>query len=139
MRLPLKELAPPAIGPTTALKLAGLLLVLAAYALFLGPYRRLAQSVGLKLGAWIPVQFSRILCSRFGVKVRLHGAIAVGAKQLVVANHVSWLDIPVLASVAPMSFLAKKEIGASPVGRALASLQSGIYVDSTERMHPTGK
>ena len=67
------------------------------------------------------------------MRVRRHGAIGGVARQLVVANHVSWLDIPVLASLAPMSFLAKKEIGDNPVSRELVALQGVVYVDRGRR------
>ena len=32
-----------------------------------------------------------------------------------VSNHVSWLDIPVVGSVAPVFFLSKAEIGKWPI------------------------
>ena len=45
----------------------------------------------------------------------------------------SWLDIPVLASLEPMTFLAKKEVGSAWVGRALVALQGVVYVDRERR------
>ena len=56
-----------------------------------------------------------------------------GANQLIVANHVSWLDIPVLGSLEPMSFLAKKEVGDHPLGRELVAMQGVVYVDRRRR------
>jgi 1-acyl-sn-glycerol-3-phosphate acyltransferase len=53
--------------------------------------------------------------------------------RLIVANHVSWLDIPILGSLAPMRFLAKKEIGQHPVGREIVALQGAVYVDRGRR------
>ncbi|WP_372493315.1 lysophospholipid acyltransferase family protein [Prauserella halophila] len=45
-----------------------------------------------------------------------HGGSGVGT--LVVANHVSWLDIPVLLALEPVTFLAKREVARWPfVGR----------------------
>jgi lyso-ornithine lipid O-acyltransferase len=33
---------------------------------------------------------------------------------LLVCNHTSWLDIPVLSALAPVSFVAKLEVGGWP-------------------------
>ena len=55
------------------------------------------------------------------------------ARRLIVANHVSWLDIPVLGSIEPMTFLAKKEVGAPALGGRLARLQGVIFVDRGRR------
>ena len=77
--------------------------------------------------------FQRLLCAGLAVRVRRHGTFSSAPKQLIVANHVSWLDIPVLGSLEPMSFLAKKEIGDHPVGRELVAMQGVVYVDRRRR------
>jgi len=128
--------APPSPRPvaaTTYVRLAGLVLALAAFVVALGPPRRLAQALGSRLGERTPVWFQRLLCAGLGVSVRPHGAVAAERPLLIVANHVSWLDIPVLGSLAPMSFLAKKEVGDHPLGRALVALQGVVYVDRERR------
>ena len=56
-----------------------------------------------------------------------------GQPVLIVANHVSWLDIPVLSAVAPISFIAKKEVGNWPFVSSLARLQRTVFVDRTRR------
>lgn len=121
------------IGGTTAVRLAALLVGLAAFVLVLGPPRRLAQRFGWRLGERTPVLFQRLLCAGLGVRVRSHGEIGASGARLIVANHVSWLDIPVMGSLAPMSFLAKKEIGGNLLGRELAALQGVVYVDRGRR------
>lgn len=118
-----------ALRVTTVVRLAGLLAALAAYVVAFGPPRRIAQALGSRLGERTPVVFQRLLCLGLAVRVRRHGEIAASGGRLVVANHVSWLDIPVLGSLAPMSFLAKREIGAHAIGRALVALQGAVYVD----------
>jgi lyso-ornithine lipid O-acyltransferase len=52
---------------------------------------------------------------------------------LLVANHTTWLDIPVLSAVAPVSFVAKKEVGSWPFVSSLARLQRTVFVDRTRR------
>jgi 1-acyl-sn-glycerol-3-phosphate acyltransferase len=109
-----------------------------AAALFLlvnGPLRRLAQWRGWRLGRRTPVSFHRLLCAALGVRVRVYGRPEAAARRLIVANHVSWLDIPVLASIEPMTFLAKTEVGAPALGGRIARLQGVIFVD---RRRPRG-
>ena len=53
--------------------------------------------------------------------------------MLLVANHTSWLDIPVLSAVAPVSFVAKKEVGGWPFVSSLARLQRSVFVDRARR------
>ena len=108
------------------------LLAAGLFLLLLGPLRALAQSRGWRTGRGAAPWFQRLACAALGVEVRVHGRPAPG-KRLIVANHVSWLDIPVLGSVEPMTFLAKKEIGAPALGGRLARLQGIIFVDRGRR------
>jgi 1-acyl-sn-glycerol-3-phosphate acyltransferase len=43
-----------------------------------------------------------------GLKISVDGGAA--KRALLVANHISWLDVPVLGSLAPMNFLSKSEV-----------------------------
>jgi 1-acyl-sn-glycerol-3-phosphate acyltransferase len=61
-----------------------------------------------------------LLVSGSGCDVMAH--FSAETKLLIVANHVSWLDIPVLGSLKPMSLLAKKEIGDHPAGWQICRL-----------------
>jgi 1-acyl-sn-glycerol-3-phosphate acyltransferase len=108
------------------------LLAAGLFLLLLGPLRAFAQSRGWRMGRGAAPWFQRLACAALGVEVRVHGRPAPG-KRLIVANHVSWLDIPVLGSVEPMTFLAKKEIGAPALGGRLARLQGIIFVDRGRR------
>jgi 1-acyl-sn-glycerol-3-phosphate acyltransferase len=123
----------PPIAATTAARLLSLIVALAAFVVVFGPARRAAQRFGSPFGAAIPVYFQRLLCAGLGVKVRRHGTFSSGPKRLIVANHVSWLDIPVVGSLGPMSFLAKREVGDHPIGRMLIAMQGVVYVDRSRR------
>ncbi len=57
----------------------------------------------------------------------------LGAPTLVLANHVSWIDIPVMAGALPLSFIAKQEIAAWPIFGYLARLQRCIFLDRTRK------
>ncbi|MEE1942861.1 lysophospholipid acyltransferase family protein [Streptomyces sp. TRM 70361] len=63
-----------------------------------------------------------------GVRVRITGVPAAGP-VLVVANHVSWLDVPLLAAVAPGRMLAKREVGGYPVVGPLAARGGTLFID----------
>lgn len=70
----------------------------------------------------------------FGVRVRVTGLPqtsegAVHRGTLVVANHVSWLDIPLVAAVFPGRMLAKSEIRRWPVLGPLAALGGTLFVE----------
>ncbi len=52
---------------------------------------------------------SRILLRSMGIRVVRHGGVRDGA-ALVVANHVSWLDVPVIAAMTPVVPVAKDEV-----------------------------
>lgn len=48
------------------------------------------------------------LTPMLGLKIRVQGRLA--QHPLLVANHISWLDVPVLGSLAPINFLSKSEV-----------------------------
>jgi lyso-ornithine lipid O-acyltransferase len=116
-----------AVRIMVALPVVGLILLLGA------PFRWLAVWQGWKTGEILPVLFHRTVCAALGVRVRIHGRVASTRPQLVVSNHVSWLDIPILGSMRPTEFLAKKEVGSQSFVRAILSLQGVAFVDRGRR------
>ncbi|WP_416986508.1 lysophospholipid acyltransferase family protein [Streptomyces sp. T028] len=85
------------------------------------------------LARWIPAGairgWSRAVVRAAGVRIRMTGgpAPATGG-LLLVANHISWLDIPLLAGVRPARMLAKKEIREWPVAGAMA-VNGCLFID----------
>ncbi|MFD9050842.1 lysophospholipid acyltransferase family protein [Streptomyces zaomyceticus] len=72
----------------------------------------------------------RAVVRAFGVHVRYEGAPAPpGGPLLVVANHVSWLDIPLIAAVLPGRAVAKSEVRRWPVLGTLAALGGTLFID----------
>ncbi|MEE4496259.1 lysophospholipid acyltransferase family protein [Streptomyces sp. BE230] len=68
----------------------------------------------------------------FGVRMRVTGrpdAHRGGPGVLVVANHVSWLDIPLVAAVCPGRMLAKSDIRTWPLLGPLAALGGTLFVE----------
>lgn len=71
--------------------------------------------------------WARTICRIFGVAVESRGSFPDGA-QLVVANHISWLDIQILHSLSPMGFVAKAEIKRWPVAGYLARVGGTVFL-----------
>jgi 1-acyl-sn-glycerol-3-phosphate acyltransferase len=80
-----------------------------------------------------PHWYHRRVCRLLGIRIEVDGEVVRNRPVLLVANHTSWLDIPVLSAVAPVSFVAKKEVGAWPFVSSLARLQRSVFVDRTRR------
>jgi 1-acyl-sn-glycerol-3-phosphate acyltransferase len=79
--------------------------------------------------AWrIPRSFHRCCLRAMGITVNVEGAISPARPTLFVANHVSYLDIPVLGSLTELSFVAKDEIAGWPVAGAMARMQRTIFI-----------
>lgn len=58
--------------------------------------------------------WARSLLRALGVRLRVEGAPAAGP-MLIVANHVSWLDVMAIAAVRPATFVCKSEIATWPL------------------------
>ncbi len=80
-----------------------------------------------------PNWYHRRVCRLFGIKLHIEGAVVPDKPVLLISNHTSWLDIPVLSAVAPLSFVAKKEVGRWPFVSSLARLQRTVFVDRERR------
>src|SRR5688572_32840085 len=63
-----------------------------------------------------PHWYHRQVCRLLGIRLHIEGALDAGKPVLLVSNHTSWLDIPVLSAVAPVSFVAKRAVGTWPFG-----------------------
>jgi 1-acyl-sn-glycerol-3-phosphate acyltransferase len=85
------------------------------------------------IGRW-----SRAVLRALGVTLRANGVLAARA-QMLVANHVSWLDVMVLHALCPQArFVAKSDVKRWPlIGRLVAGAQT-IFVDRT-RARQTGE
>jgi 1-acyl-sn-glycerol-3-phosphate acyltransferase len=84
----------------------------------------------------IPTFYHGLVCRILGVRITAIGRRADLSPLLIVSNHVSWLDISVITAVAPVVFVAKREVGTWPVFGLLARLQRSVFVDR-ERRHRT--
>lgn len=64
----------------------------------------------------------------FGVRVRTSGRLPEGP-CLVVANHISWIDIVVLQALWPMWMVAKAEIRRWPLIGGLAAIGGTLFIE----------
>lgn len=96
--------------------------------LALGGARRAALRLGARTQGW----WGRGVLLVCGVEVVLEGARPAGP-VIIVANHLSYLDIPVLAAHFPGRFVAKSEIAGWPVMGVLAGLVGTIWVVQQKR------
>lgn len=74
-----------------------------------------------------------------GVRVRVIGRPPAhrGRALLGVANHVSWLDIPLIHSVWQVRFVAKSEVRRWPAIGWLAARTGTLFIDRDRRRHAT--
>jgi 1-acyl-sn-glycerol-3-phosphate acyltransferase len=84
---------------------------------------------------WGPcsVAYYRMLARALRIRIAVNGAQITGRPVLIVSNHVSWVDIVVLAAIAPMVFVAKREVASWPLIGAAAKVQKVVFVDRLRR------
>ena len=112
--------------------------LLAALALaVLLPFHVFAVRIGGRSTMRVAQFWQRFVCFLMGIRITVTGKPAEDRPLLLLSNHNSWLDIPVLASVAPVSFVAKQEVAGWPVVGFLARTQRTVFVDR-DRRHATG-
>ncbi|WP_128563461.1 lysophospholipid acyltransferase family protein [Methylobacterium crusticola] len=113
-----------------------LLIYALAFLLLVGPHW-LSLRIGRGHVADVaPVWLHRLFVRLFNVRITVVGTPpAPGEAALVLANHISWLDIPVLGALRPLSFVAKSEIAGWPVIGTLARLQRTVFIDRARKRH----
>jgi len=97
------------------------------------PVQALLVRLGSPGARSFPHWYHRQVCRLLGIRINVEGAVARDRPVLLVANHTTWLDIPVLSAVAPVSFVAKTEVASWPFVATLARLQRTVFVDRTRR------
>jgi 1-acyl-sn-glycerol-3-phosphate acyltransferase len=94
---------------------------------------------------WLIATWSRWLMRACGAEVRelaapgvqtlsaMRGRHGPGEGRLLLANHVSWLDIFAIDSLAPASFAAKAEIAAWPLAGTLVARAGTVFIERGRR------
>ena len=89
----------------------------------------------LRLPGWgfIASNYYRVLRSLLRINVHVAGNPVRDRAVLFVSNHVSWADIIVIGSLAPVAYVAKSEVGSWPLVGLAARAQRTIFVVRSRR------
>jgi len=101
--------------------------------LVVGPLQWFGIGTGLYRGRRLLRLWHRSAVRLLGLRIRVFGDLAVGRPLMIAANHVSWTDIPVLAAVADVSFIAKSEMSGWPIFGWLSRMQRSVFVEREAR------
>jgi 1-acyl-sn-glycerol-3-phosphate acyltransferase len=82
--------------------------------------------------AWMLSSWSRGVCRLLGLRLGVDGPRPRGA-FLLVANHLSYLDVVVLSALVPCAFVAKAEVARWPVLGFLARAMGTLFVPREDR------
>lgn len=110
----------------TVLFIAFLLLILFPTLMLVNVHRRRGTKEGDLKADEIGARLSSRLVWFFGIRVQVRGAPAE-APVLIAANHISWLDIPVLHTARAMGFVSKAEVERWPVFSYIARTGGTIF------------
>lgn len=103
------------------------------WTLLLIPLQAMAVARDWRLCRTLPRFYHRVCTRLMGLEVVVRGEQAAGGPVLFVSNHSSYLDISVLGSLIPGSFVAKTEVGTWPFFGLLARLQRTVFVERKAR------
>lgn len=79
-------------------------------------------------------RWSRRLLAVLGVHLQIEG-VAIAPGCMLVANHISWLDIFVINALAPSAFISKAEVRGWPVIGWLAARSETVFLRRGSRGH----
>ena len=94
---------------------------------------------------WLIARWSRMLMRSCGAVVRekaapgaqplsaMRGQHGIGQGRLLLSNHISWLDIFAIDSLAPASFAAKAEIASWPLAGTLVGRAGTVFIERGRR------
>lgn len=81
----------------------------------------------------MPRAWFRFLARALGLKVIPFGNLAPARPLLIVANHVSWMDIVALGAIGEVSFVARGDMARWPLIGPLSKLGNTVFVDRAHR------
>ncbi len=79
----------------------------------------------------VPTFFHRTTKKIFGISIEVRGEKTAEKNVIYVSNHVSDMDIPVLGSLLPVSFISKAEVRNWPVFGQLAVIAKTVFIART--------
>ncbi|MEM9631426.1 MAG: lysophospholipid acyltransferase family protein [Pseudomonadota bacterium] len=115
------------------LKAVLIIFVLTIASLILIPLQWIAIKLRLPVRKKLPQIWHLIATRLVGIHIRQIGQPAADRPLLIASNHASWVDITVLGSLMPLSFIAKSEVSGWPIFGLFAKLQRTVFVNRTKR------
>jgi 1-acyl-sn-glycerol-3-phosphate acyltransferase len=73
------------------------------------------------------------LLAHAGIRLRILGTPPVTGPVMLVANHLSWLDIPVMHAARHCRFVSKSDVQGWPIIGALATAAGTLYIERSSR------
>ena len=80
-----------------------------------------------------PQRFHKLWCRLFGIRVITVGEPVKGRGALLVANHMSYLDIPIIGSTTRLCFISRHDVASWPFVGLMVRLQESVLVDRKRR------
>ncbi len=87
-----------------------------------------AEQRAMRVQVW-----SSQLLALWGIQVKVLGTPVVAGPALIVANHISWLDISVIHAARHCRFVSKSDIRDWPLIGMLATGSDTLYIERTKR------
>jgi 1-acyl-sn-glycerol-3-phosphate acyltransferase len=97
------------------------------------PVQLVCLGLGQAAANGFPPHYHRLVLRIFGIRLTVRGAIPGPGPLLVVANHISYLDPEIMASLVPATFIAKSEVARWPLFGLLAKLQRSVFIERGRR------
>lgn len=93
------------------------------------PFYLLIYPMGHSLRRRYASVWYRIACRLSGVRFKVVGKQTSGSATLLVSNHVSYLDIPILGAVTNATFISKAEVSSWPLFGFLAKIANTLFIE----------
>lgn len=77
--------------------------------------------------------WSMELLAKAGISLRIQGQPPAIGPVMLVANHISWLDIPVMHAARHCRFVSKSDVQGWPLIGTLATAAGTLYIERTSR------
>lgn len=82
---------------------------------------------------FLPTFWHRFVCFCFAIRYEVDGTAVADKQTIFMSNHISYLDIPVIASVLRASFVAKEDVARWPVFGFLSKLQQTAFISRSRK------
>jgi 1-acyl-sn-glycerol-3-phosphate acyltransferase len=87
----------------------------------------------------LPYIWENGFCKIFGIKVEIKGTPYLESQTIYISNHISYLDIPAIASILKASFVAKSDVEKWPILGFLSKLQQTAFISRRSSQVKKGK